>query len=67
MSESSIDESVVIALLQQSLSEMDKKLDNVIRDHEQRLRSVEKWMYAVPVAALVAVGSMAAAVISAFR
>jgi hypothetical protein len=32
-------------------------------DHETRIRRVEKWMYGIPVSALVALGGLAAAIL----
>lgn len=34
-------------------------------DHEVRLRTVEKWVYAIPATALIAIGSVAAAIFTA--
>jgi hypothetical protein len=48
-------------LLHTQFTELAKQLS----DHEQRLRAQERWAYAAPIALLVAVGSAAAAVITA--
>ena len=57
----------VVALLEEKFRGLDKKLDKFIDDHEVRLRRLEAWSYGIPVAALIAIGSMAAALITAFR
>lgn len=47
------------------LDAIDKRLDKVLDDHEQRLRKVEHWIYAVPPTLLLAMASVVAAVVSA--
>ncbi|WP_017616394.1 hypothetical protein [Nocardiopsis salina] len=37
-----------------------------LRDHEQRIRALEAWRYALPVSAFSAVAAAIAAIISAF-
>lgn len=53
-----------------TLAEVVRKLDAIhddikdaLRDHEQRLRSVERWVYAIPPTLILAGGSIIAAVI----
>lgn len=67
------DEGVVISL-KDIYIEMVKLRDAVhdlsdpvkdIADHEQRLRALERWRYAVPPALLLAIGSTIAAIIEA--
>lgn len=57
----------VVALLEEKFRGLDKKLDKITDDHEVRLRRLEAWSYGIPVAALIALGSMVAAAITAFR
>lgn len=40
------------------LQRIESKLDRAIDDHEKRLRSVERWMYALPPTLILAVSSM---------
>lgn len=40
---------------------MEAQIVKVLDDHEQRLRSCEKWKYAFPPTAIVALGSMVVA------
>lgn len=40
------------------LVRIESKLDRAIDDHEKRLRSVERWMYALPPTLILAVASM---------
>jgi hypothetical protein len=58
--------SVVVALLNQRLDQFEKKLDKALDDHEVRLRRLEAWAYAIPVATLISIAAVVAAVISAF-
>jgi type II secretory pathway component PulF len=60
-------DSVVIALVQQRLGNIEAKLDKIVDDHEARLRRVEAWMYAVPAAVLISLGSVIAAIVAASR
>jgi hypothetical protein len=60
-------ESVVIALVQQRLGAIEAKLDKVVDDHEARLRRLEAWSYGIPVAALISLGSVIAAIVAASR
>jgi hypothetical protein len=46
--------------LVQSNQEVSHKLD----DHETRLRSIERWKYGIPIAAVGAVGSAGVAIVS---
>jgi hypothetical protein len=43
-----------------SLSQTSHSTDETLDDHENRLRSIERWKYALPLTALAAVGSAAA-------
>lgn len=56
----------VVALLEEKFKSLDRKLDKVTDDHEARLRRLEAWSYGIPVAALIALGSMVAAAITAY-
>lgn len=57
----------VVALLEEKFRNLTEKLDKVTDDHEVRLRRLEAWSYAIPVAALISMGSMIAAAINALR
>jgi hypothetical protein len=54
--------STVVALLDQRLGVIERKLDKVVDDHERRLRKLEAWMYAVPASLLAAVSAVIVAV-----
>ncbi|WP_204039811.1 hypothetical protein [Acrocarpospora phusangensis] len=41
--------------------------ETVSRDHEERIRAIERWKYALPVSALGALVAAATALIAAFR
>lgn len=43
------------------LSRIESKLDRAMDDHERRLRSVERWMYALPPTLILALASMGVA------
>lgn len=65
---------ITIALLKERLDEWNRRLeklegriDRLLDDHESRLRRLEAWSYAIPVAALVSIGSVIAAVIAAVK
>jgi hypothetical protein len=45
-----------------SLVEGREDTDKTLEDHEQRLRSIERWKYGAPLATLIAVGSTVAAI-----
>jgi hypothetical protein len=40
------------------LQRIESKLDRAIDDHERRLRSVERWMYAMPPTLILASASV---------
>ncbi len=61
------EETVVVALMNQRLDQFEKKLDKALDDHETRLRRLEAWSYGIPIAALISLGSVIAAVIAAIR
>lgn len=44
-----------------SLLRIEAKIDKIGDDHEQRLRRVERWLYALPPTFLLAVVSLVAA------
>lgn len=48
-----------------ALERIEKRLDVVAGDHEQRLRKVERWMYAVPPTLVFALGSIISQVVKA--
>lgn len=43
------------------LQRIESKLDRAIDDHERRLRSVERWMYALPPTLIMAAASLVVA------
>ena len=48
-----------------SLQRIEARLDTITGDHEQRLRKVERWVYAVPPTLILALASIIAAVAGA--
>lgn len=69
---------ITLGEIARGLERIEAKLDSVTGDHEQRLREieaagvssheerirrVEKWMYSVPVSALLALGTLIGALI----
>lgn len=60
-----MDEEVSSAEIVRTLRRIEGRLDTVTGDHEQRLRKVERWVYAVPPTLLLAVASVIAAVAGA--
>lgn len=42
----------------------DAAIDGMLKDHEVRIRSTEKWKYSVPVAALAALGTVVGAILA---
>lgn len=57
----------LVALIDERLTVFEKKLDAVTDDHEKRLRRLEAWSYGIPVAGLISLGSIVAALIAAQR
>lgn len=47
-----------------SLVESREAVDETLADHEQRLRSVERWKYSVPVAAI---GALTSTVVTIYK
>lgn len=45
-----------------TVTRVEAKVDRALADHESRLRRVEAWMYALPVAVLTAIASAVVAV-----
>lgn len=41
----------------------DKELDLLLKDHEDRIRSTERWKLSIPVSALLAIATVVGAVI----
>lgn len=69
---------VEIALLSQQLSSMqslfdtrlgglESKIDAFAADHEERLRRVERWMYAIPASLVTAVISITVTILETLR
>lgn len=51
-------ESIVLAVMVNRLDAIERKLDHSLSDHERRLRSVERWVYALPGATILAIGAL---------
>lgn len=51
-------EDVTSGEIVRSLQRIEARLDTVTGDHEARLRKVERWVYAVPPALLLAAASI---------
>lgn len=47
-----------------TLARVEAKLDGIAADHEDRLRKVERWVYAVPPTLILAFGSIVVAALS---
>lgn len=60
-----MDDAVTNAEIVRSLQRIEARLDTVTGDHEQRLRKVERWVYAVPPTLVLAMASIIAAVAGA--
>lgn len=54
---------VTLGEIARSLQRMELRLDTVTGDHEQRLRDLEKWKYALPFSTITALGAVIAALI----
>lgn len=61
------DSQLALELISQRLEALERKIDKVVDDHETRLRGLEAWSYAIPVAALVSIGSVIAAIVAAYK
>lgn len=59
------DDDVSSAEIVRTLKRIEARLEQVTGDHEQRLRKVERWVYAVPPTLILAVASIIAAVAGA--
>lgn len=51
---------------QEAIHQRNAAADQLHTDHEQRLRALERWRYALPASILVSLGSVATAVIALF-
>lgn len=40
------------------LENIESKIDKALDDHEVRIRSLEKWMYALPASLVLSIGSV---------
>lgn len=56
-------EQVTLGEIGRKIDDLGSRIDKVLDDHETRLRSVEKWMYAVPPTLLIAAGSVVASIL----
>lgn len=56
---------VTMGELQRTLARIEAGQARVINDHEERLRRVEHWMWAVPPTIMVAIGSVIVAFVQA--
>lgn len=45
------------------LDAIEQSVNGILKDHETRLRSLEKWMYAVPPTLAIALASIVTAVL----
>ena len=59
--------STQIALIMQRLDQIDQKLDGSLHDHEERLRRMERWMYALPASLVTALISIGLALFSTYH
>lgn len=57
------DDDVTLGELGRSLARIEAKVDTVTGDHEKRIRAVERWVYALPPTAVLAIASAAAAIL----
>lgn len=46
-----------------SLAQTREAVDSALEDHEQRIRGMERWRYALPVAAVTSIGTLILAVV----
>lgn len=53
---------VTLGVVVERLDQINRRLDRVLEDHEDRLRRVERWIYAVPPTLLLAASSIFAAI-----
>ena len=56
-------EAVSMGELQRSLARIEAGQTRMMEDHEQRLRRVERWVYAIPSAVIVSAAAVVVAVI----
>lgn len=56
-------EDVTLGELRRTLARIELRQEHVVQDHEIRLRRVERWVYAIPPALLIALTSVAVAII----
>jgi hypothetical protein len=54
---------VTLGEVQRTLARIEVRMDQIVADHEHRLRRVERWVYMLPPAVLMAAGSVIIAVI----
>lgn len=59
------DSTVTFGEIVRTLERIERRLDAVAGDHEQRLRKVERWMYAVPPTLVLSLGSIVALFVKA--
>lgn len=56
-------EPVSMGELQRTLARIEAGQARVVEDHEQRLRRVERWVYAVPPTVIVSAGAVILAIV----
>lgn len=56
---------ITLGEIARTLKRLELKLDAVTGDHEERIRKVERWVYAVPPTLILALASIVAAVAGA--
>lgn len=55
-------EQITLGEIGRKIDSLDSSVKKVLDDHESRLRSIEKWMYAVPPTLLIAIASVVASI-----
>lgn len=53
---------ITLGEIGRKIDDLDSSIKKVLDDHEHRLRSIEKWMYAVPPTLLIAIASVVASI-----
>lgn len=56
-------EPITLGEIGRKIDSLDSSIKKVLDDHESRLRSIERWMYAVPPTLLIAVASVVASIL----
>ncbi|MGH8950150.1 MAG: hypothetical protein ACRDX9_01885 [Acidimicrobiia bacterium] len=56
-------EDVTLGELRRTLARIELRQEDVIRDHELRLRRVERWVYGIPPTVVAAVAAVVIAIL----